>query len=165
MSESVLERSVLERKERDELQAIARAMGVQPAARARKADLVDLILATAGITPAVATDPTGGVNDDAAAAPAPRPRRRSRSTTTSTNGVLALDAGAAGAETAEPASTDQSGDPSPSATDAASAQDASGPSGSSAPSADAEANPSEELDNGGTVVDQEPGEDNGRERP
>ncbi|MBW3580640.1 MAG: Rho termination factor N-terminal domain-containing protein, partial [Actinobacteria bacterium] len=55
MSESVLERSVLERKERDELQAIARAMGVQPAARARKADLVDLILATAGITPAVAT--------------------------------------------------------------------------------------------------------------
>ncbi|MBW3581260.1 MAG: transcription termination factor Rho, partial [Actinobacteria bacterium] len=128
-------------------------------------DLVDLILATAGITPAVATDPTGGVNDDAAAAPAPRPRRRSRSTTTSTNGVLALDAGAAGAETAEPASTDQSGDPSPSATDAASAHDASGPSGSSAPSADAEANPSEELDNGGTVVDQEPGEDNGRERP
>nr|MBA3303913.1 hypothetical protein [Acidimicrobiia bacterium] len=50
MSESVLERSVLERKERDELQTIARAMGAEPTARARKADLVDLILTTAGIT-------------------------------------------------------------------------------------------------------------------
>ncbi len=49
MSDSVLERSVLERKERDELQLIARAMGASPTSRARKADLVDLILTTAGI--------------------------------------------------------------------------------------------------------------------
>ncbi|MBW3644813.1 MAG: Rho termination factor N-terminal domain-containing protein, partial [Actinobacteria bacterium] len=52
MSESVLERSVLERKERDELQTIARAMGIEPASRARKAELVDMILSTAGIGPA-----------------------------------------------------------------------------------------------------------------
>ena len=52
MTDPVLERSVLERKERDELQTIARALGAKPPARAKKADLVDLILASAGITPA-----------------------------------------------------------------------------------------------------------------
>jgi transcription termination factor Rho len=51
MSEPVLERSVLERKERDELLTIAKALGAKPPARAKKADLVDLILTTAGITP------------------------------------------------------------------------------------------------------------------
>ncbi len=60
MSESVLERSVLERKERDELQAIARAMGARPPARARKADLVDLILTTAGIPSTTAGSDTAG---------------------------------------------------------------------------------------------------------
>jgi transcription termination factor Rho len=49
MSEPVLERSVLERKERDELQTIARALGAQPPSRMKKADLVDLVLRTAGI--------------------------------------------------------------------------------------------------------------------
>ncbi|MGK2956956.1 MAG: transcription termination factor Rho [Acidimicrobiales bacterium] len=49
MSDPVLERSVLERKERDELQLIARAMGASPTSRTRKADLVDMILTTAGI--------------------------------------------------------------------------------------------------------------------
>ncbi len=49
MSDPVLERSVLERKERDELQSIARAMGASPTSRTRKADLVDMILTTAGI--------------------------------------------------------------------------------------------------------------------
>jgi len=52
MSDPVLERSVLERKERDELQTIARALGIKPPARAKKADIVDLILTSAGITPA-----------------------------------------------------------------------------------------------------------------
>ncbi len=51
MSEPVLERSVLERKERDELQTIARALGAEPPARMKKADLVDLVLRSAGITP------------------------------------------------------------------------------------------------------------------
>jgi transcription termination factor Rho len=51
MNDPVLERSVLERKERDELMTIARALGAKPLARARKADLVDLILTTAGILP------------------------------------------------------------------------------------------------------------------
>ena len=44
-----LERSVLERKERDELTAIAEAMGVKPSSRASKATIIDQILREAGI--------------------------------------------------------------------------------------------------------------------
>jgi transcription termination factor Rho len=44
-----LERSVLERKEREELQAIAGAMGVKASARASKATLIDHILREAGV--------------------------------------------------------------------------------------------------------------------
>jgi len=44
-----LERSVLERKERDELAAIAEAMGVKSSTRASKATLIDSILREAGI--------------------------------------------------------------------------------------------------------------------
>ena len=40
MSETQLERSVLEAKEREELFAIADALGAKPGARAKKADLV-----------------------------------------------------------------------------------------------------------------------------
>ena len=50
MSESLaLERSVLERKERDELATIAQALGLKPAARAAKATIVDQILRSAGV--------------------------------------------------------------------------------------------------------------------
>jgi len=57
MAEPVLERSVLERKERDELKTIVEALGAKAPARAKKADLVDLILATAGVAPAPAPSP------------------------------------------------------------------------------------------------------------
>src|SRR5437763_15475208 len=43
MSSEQLERSVLERKERDELHSIATAMGVKANTRTKKADLVDRI--------------------------------------------------------------------------------------------------------------------------
>src|SRR5438477_98236 len=46
--EQQLERSVLENKERDELHAIADAMGLKPASRTKKADLVDTILRATG---------------------------------------------------------------------------------------------------------------------
>src|SRR5215210_7828842 len=71
MSEPVLERSVLERKERDELQTIARAMGAEPGSRARKADLVDIILSKAGI----ATEPGPAANGGSTS-----PTRRRRTT-------------------------------------------------------------------------------------
>jgi transcription termination factor Rho len=57
MSEPVLERSVLERKERDELKTIVEALGAKAPARAKKADLVDLILTTAGVAAAPAPAP------------------------------------------------------------------------------------------------------------
>src|ERR1700729_388225 len=55
MSETQLERSVLEAKEREELFAIADALGAKPGARAKKADLVTQILRATGIEP----DPAG----------------------------------------------------------------------------------------------------------
>ncbi|MCX7620444.1 MAG: transcription termination factor Rho [Acidimicrobiales bacterium] len=45
-----LERAALERKDRDELHTIAVAMGGKPGSRARKAEIVDLILELAGVT-------------------------------------------------------------------------------------------------------------------
>ncbi len=71
MSETQLERSVLEAKERDELFAIADALGAKPGTRAKKADLVTQILRATGIEP----DDGGG--------PVEKPRRtRTRRTTT-----------------------------------------------------------------------------------
>ena len=49
MSDVQLERSVLEAKERDELFAIALALGTSPAARTKKADLVSHILQVTGV--------------------------------------------------------------------------------------------------------------------
>ena len=47
-----LERSALERKDRNELMTIATAMGGKPGSRAKKADIIDMIFELAGITPA-----------------------------------------------------------------------------------------------------------------
>ncbi len=69
-----LERSALEKKDRDELQTIAVALGGKPGSRAKKADIVDLILELAGVT----GPSSGGTGDDAsdtASAPPARSRR------------------------------------------------------------------------------------------
>jgi transcription termination factor Rho len=63
-----LERSVLERKERDELATIAEAMGVKPSARASKSTLIDHILREAGIETAPEEKPRRGRVSKAAAA-------------------------------------------------------------------------------------------------
>jgi transcription termination factor Rho len=49
MSGEQLERSILERKERGELHAIAEAMSLKPGSRSKKADLIDQILQATGI--------------------------------------------------------------------------------------------------------------------
>ncbi len=103
MAGEQLERSILERKERDELHAIAAAMSLAPRPRSKKADIIDLILRATGVDPdqeaAQATNGNGNRNGaghengngthgaaDAPEAPAgPRRRtstRRSRTTTT-----------------------------------------------------------------------------------
>ena len=56
-----LERAALERKDRDELQTIAEAMGGKPGSRARKGEIIDLILELAGVT-----EPAGGPADGGA---------------------------------------------------------------------------------------------------
>ncbi|MGZ4695251.1 MAG: transcription termination factor Rho [Acidimicrobiales bacterium] len=82
-----LERSALERKDRDELHTIAIALGGKPGSRAKKADIVDLILELAGVTASSVPTPDGPVPPETAAtadqaegaAPATRARRsRSR---------------------------------------------------------------------------------------
>ena len=48
-AEQQLERSVLERKERDELRAIAEAMSLEMSSRTKKSDIIDQILRAAGV--------------------------------------------------------------------------------------------------------------------
>src|SRR4051794_23971326 len=72
--------SVLERKDRDELSQIAESLGQKPPSRARKADIVDLILRLAGVPsdavpangaePAKSEDEAGEVAAPAAEPPA-----------------------------------------------------------------------------------------------
>ncbi len=56
---SGFERSLLERKERDELTHIAEQLGRRPPSRAKKADIVDLILELAGVSVADAAGAVG----------------------------------------------------------------------------------------------------------
>jgi transcription termination factor Rho len=69
---TALERSALERKDRDELVTIAKALGGKPAARAKKADIVDLVLELTGVG---ADGPTPEAPIEPAAEP---PQRASR---------------------------------------------------------------------------------------
>jgi transcription termination factor Rho len=73
VTDPVLERSVLERKERDELLTIARALGAKPPARAKKADIVDLILHSTGVT-----ETPGAAEETNGDATPPRPRNAGR---------------------------------------------------------------------------------------
>jgi transcription termination factor Rho len=69
---STLERSALERKDREELTTIAQALGAKPPSRARKAEIVQLILELTGVEqPSGAAAVDEHANSDADAAPAP----------------------------------------------------------------------------------------------
>jgi transcription termination factor Rho len=75
---TALERSALERKDRDELVTIAQALGGKPAARAAKATIVNLILELTGVSggdeaPAAAPAKATRARKAVAAAPAPEP--------------------------------------------------------------------------------------------
>ncbi|MGH9275951.1 MAG: transcription termination factor Rho, partial [Acidimicrobiales bacterium] len=83
MDSTELERSALERKDRDELQTIAHALGGKPGSRAKKADIVDLILDLTGVSgsealaavAAVEPEEAGSDADPTAAPPKPRGAR------------------------------------------------------------------------------------------
>jgi transcription termination factor Rho len=78
-----LERSVLERKERNELHVIAESLGLKPGSRTKKADLIDQILRATGVdlepSPNGSAPPNGAAAPDAgptvAEQPAPAPGR------------------------------------------------------------------------------------------
>jgi len=97
MAGEQLERSILERKERDELHSIASAMSLKPTARSKKSDIIDLILQATGVgvdeerngeavAVSVAADLGSGehaaAGDDAAPS---RPRRAPRRSTARSN--------------------------------------------------------------------------------
>ena len=81
---TALERSALERKDRDELLTIAKALGGKPAARAKKADIVDLVLQLTGVegddasaaAPEAAAATAEAEVAEAASSGSPRPQGR-----------------------------------------------------------------------------------------
>jgi len=113
--EQELDRSVLERKEREELRAIAKALSVETTSRTKKADIIDQILAAVASGGAGAGsgngslrghDPvaTDGANGKAAAkvakstAGADRAARSEPPSWDGTDGVVGLDTGTAGSD-------------------------------------------------------------------
>jgi len=90
MSDPQLERSVLEGKDREELFAIAEALGARPTSRAKKSDLITQILRATGV-------------EEAPAEEIDKPRRtRVRKATTPANGALSAAASDAAASEAAP---------------------------------------------------------------
>jgi transcription termination factor Rho len=79
MSGEQLERSILERKERDELHAIAEAMSLKPGARSKKADIIDQILQATGIDVGSAAGNGNGNGRAHTTETAERPTRARRS--------------------------------------------------------------------------------------
>ena len=89
MASGALEQSALEAKDRDQLLAIAKALGVKSAGRAKKEEIIGMILEqTAPSTPAPSAP--------SPAASAPAANSKSASTTSSTSGKT--DAPALGAD-------------------------------------------------------------------
>jgi transcription termination factor Rho len=84
-AEQQLERSVLERKERDELRVIAEAMSLEMNSRTKKADIIDQILRAAGVE--VASSGSGNGEGDLGAS-----RRVVASAKGDTGGELATNA-------------------------------------------------------------------------
>jgi transcription termination factor Rho len=134
---STLERSALERKDRDELLTIAQALGGKPPSRAKKADIVDMILHLTGVSagggaPAAADaggadaggDEAGG--DGAEAAPAKRAPRARKAASTSAKPEPEVAADEPPAEWELVASAESDDEPAPGAAEAAPAADRAG---------------------------------------
>jgi transcription termination factor Rho len=147
-AETQLERSVLERKERDELQAIARALGAEPPSRARKADLVDLILRQAGVVP------EGGDAEAPARTPAKRTRSRAANggngAEAVTKAAAAKDAGDA-ATGAAPDGAEAVASADAPATDAAPAEPGATDAAAPTAAASGKGAPSDEAEKAGTA--------------
>ena len=90
MSPADLDRSALDGKDREQLQAIAGAIGVKASTRMRKADLIDAILGGAGT--AGDTAKNGGGEGEGAAAPRSRTVRSAKASELEADSIDALAA-------------------------------------------------------------------------
>ena len=109
-----LRRSTLERKDRDELVTIATALGSKPPSKARKAEIVDLIIKTA-TTDASSNGDDNGDGDEADTSDEAKPKSSSRSKksakdTKNDKDAKGGDSDAAEGEDGEDASTYHAGD-------------------------------------------------------
>ncbi|HTZ08517.1 MAG TPA: transcription termination factor Rho [Acidimicrobiales bacterium] len=86
-AEQQLERSVLERKEREELRAIAQAMALDTNSRSKKADIIDQILRAAGV------EVGGGATNGSTPARARTSTRRAATNGASADGAGEAEAG------------------------------------------------------------------------
>ena len=87
-----LERTKREGKDRTQLVTIATALGTKPPARAKKADIVDLILKLAGVDEAAAEEPADG-DDDAQATSPKAAATKTAATKTASDDAESTDAG------------------------------------------------------------------------
>jgi transcription termination factor Rho len=145
MTDPVLERSVLERKERDELLTIAKALGAKPPARAKKADIVELILTSTGVTGG-APEPEPEAEAPAEAPPA-RAERIARPTTRSGD-RSAPEATRSGPQKSDDASVNEPVDEAPAESPSSEAHEASdAPEGNHAGSGDRDDQERDEFGN------------------
>ena len=84
-AEQQLERSVLERKEREELRAIAQAMSLDTNSRSKKADIIDQILRAAGVEVSAGSANGGSRRACSAESRGPELRRRTVTPRTSSS--------------------------------------------------------------------------------
>jgi transcription termination factor Rho len=105
-----LERSALERKDRDELQTIATALGGKPGSRAKKADIVDLILQLAGVPGGADANGDESNGDNGATDTKRRTRRTKKDADDEAGAEEATTAPDAGAAPTTEADTPSSGD-------------------------------------------------------
>ena len=123
MDSTQLERGTLESKDRDELTTIATALGGKPGSRARKAEIVDLILdlsgggngssSNGGRPPTVAAEPVAPAEEFAEEPPAEWEVAAEAEETAGTDGDQSANSDAsaeANAETSTEADADRSGD-------------------------------------------------------
>jgi transcription termination factor Rho len=100
---TTLERSALERKDRDELTTIAQALGAKPRPRARKAEIVQLILELTGVETADVVPEGGATVSDHSSVDNPADAPDSSTTSAPSDGGSTADAAASGAAASTPA--------------------------------------------------------------
>jgi transcription termination factor Rho len=123
-SKEALERSVLENKDREQLQAIASALGVKVTSRTKKADIIAKILETTGSAPASSGNGDDGHGQASAGGGRGRGERRGATSIDETPAEAPPGSVTATQAVDAPATTDMAPAPTPADAPAAEAEDA-----------------------------------------